>query len=447
MKIAVIGTGYVGLVSGTCFAESGNNVICVDINENKVKRLSEGEIVIYEPGLEVLFQRNLKENRLYFTTDLKHAVKNSDLIFLALPTPPGEDGSADLSYVLGVAGDIGKILDEIKEYKVIINKSTVPVGTAEKVHAKISENYSGEFDVVSNPEFLREGVAVEDFMKPDRVVVGTTSERAIKLMTQLYAPFVRQGNPVYFMDERSAELTKYAANSYLAMRITFMNELANLCEKVGADVETVRTGMGSDNRIGKRFLFPGIGYGGSCFPKDVQALVQTSQQHNYPFNILKSVIEVNDQQKFVLADKIISYFNGELKDKKIAIWGLAFKPNTDDIREAPALYIIPKLVEAGASVYCYDPEGMKNTKEYFEKNHPNMIQNIHFRKDDYEVLHEVDALAICTEWSNFRTPDFEKMKKVMNSNVIFDGRNLFDIEQMKNAGFYYNSIGRKTINT
>ncbi|HQW47683.1 MAG TPA: UDP-glucose/GDP-mannose dehydrogenase family protein, partial [Chitinophagaceae bacterium] len=386
MKIAVIGTGYVGLVSGTCFAESGNNVICVDIDKHKVEKLSNGEIVIYEPGLEVLFERNLKEKRLFFTTDLRYAVENSDLIFLALPTPPGEDGSADLSYVLGVAENIGKILNEIQQYKVVINKSTVPVGTAEKVAAKIKENYSGEFDVVSNPEFLREGVAVDDFMKPDRVVVGCSSERAKKLMNQLYSPFIRQGNPIYFMDERSAELTKYAANSYLAMRITFMNELANLCEKVGADVETVRVGMGSDNRIGKRFLFPGIGYGGSCFPKDVQALVQTSNQYQYPYNLLKAVIEVNDQQKFVLADKIIAYFNNDLKGKKIAVWGLSFKPNTDDIREAPALFIIPKLVAAGATVMCYDPEGMPNTKNYFEKNHSDLMNSIQFVADDYDVL-------------------------------------------------------------
>ncbi|HMT36809.1 MAG TPA: UDP-glucose/GDP-mannose dehydrogenase family protein, partial [Chitinophagaceae bacterium] len=420
-------------------------VICVHIDKHKVEKLSNGEIVIYEPGLEVLFERNLKEKRLFFTTDLRYAVENSDLIFLALPTPPGEDGSADLSYVLGVAENIGKILNEIQQYKVVINKSTVPVGTAEKVAAKIKENYSGEFDVVSNPEFLREGVAVDDFMKPDRVVVGCSSERAKKLMNQLYSPFIRQGNPIYFMDERSAELTKYAANSYLAMRITFMNELANLCEKVGADVETVRVGMGSDNRIGKRFLFPGIGYGGSCFPKDVQALVQTSNQYQYPYNLLKAVIEVNDQQKFVLADKIIAYFNNDLKGKKIAVWGLSFKPNTDDIREAPALFIIPKLVAAGATVMCYDPEGIPNTKNYFEKNHADLMNSIQFVADDYDVLEGADALAICTEWSIFRTPDFEKMKASMKQQVIFDGRNLFDLEQMKDAGFYYNSIGRKTI--
>nr|MBP6315574.1 UDP-glucose/GDP-mannose dehydrogenase family protein [Chitinophagaceae bacterium] len=445
MKIAVVGTGYVGLVSGTCFAESGNKVICVDIDENKVEKLSKGEIVIYEPGLEVIFERNLKEKRLFFTTDLRYAVENSELIFLALPTPPGEDGSADLSYVLGVAEDIGKILKEINQYKVVINKSTVPVGTAEKVTEKIRMHYDGDFDVVSNPEFLREGVAVEDFMKPDRVVVGCSSERAKKLMTQLYSPFIRQGNPIYFMDERSAEITKYAANSYLAMRITFMNELANLCEKVGADVETVRVGMGSDNRIGKRFLFPGIGYGGSCFPKDVQALVQTAHQYNYPYSMLKAVIEVNDQQKFILAEKIISYFTNDLSGKKIAIWGLSFKPNTDDIREAPALFIIPRLIQAGATVTCYDPEGMPNTKNYFKKNHPEIMENIHFVEDDYEALRDVDALAICTEWSIFRTPDFDKMKSMMKSKCIFDGRNLFDLEQMKDAGFYYNSIGRKTI--
>jgi UDPglucose 6-dehydrogenase len=374
------------------------------------------------------------------------AVEKAELIFLALPTPPGEDGSADLSYVLGVASEIGKMLSDIKQYKVVINKSTVPVGTAEKVAAKIKENYQGEFDVVSNPEFLREGVAVDDFMKPDRVVVGCSSDRAKKLMEQLYNPFVRQGNPIYFMDERSAEITKYAANSYLAMRITFMNELANLCEKVGADVETVRKGMGSDNRIGKRFLFPGIGYGGSCFPKDVQALVQTSNQYGYDYSILNAVMNVNDNQKLVLADKIISYYNGDLKGKKIAVWGLAFKPNTDDIREAPALYIIPKLVEAGAEVICYDPEGMKNTKAYFESNHADMMPNISFGNDAYEVLDDTDSLAICTEWNIFRTPEFDVMKSAMKSNVIFDGRNLYDLHQMEEQGFYYNSIGRKIIN-
>lgn len=447
MNIAVVGTGYVGLVSGTCFAESGNQVICVDIDQQKVDKLSAGEIVIYEPGLEVLFQRNLKEQRIHFTTDLKEAVAKSDLIFLALPTPPGEDGSADLGYVLGVAEQIGKLLNSLQAYKVIINKSTVPVGTAEKVATKIRENYQGEFDVVSNPEFLREGVAVDDFMKPDRVVVGCSSERAKKMMQQLYAPFVRQGNPIYFMDERSAEITKYAANSYLAMRITFMNELANLCEKVGADVETVRIGMGSDTRIGKRFLFPGIGYGGSCFPKDVQALVHTSSQYDYNFDILNSVIQVNDRQKLVLADKIIEYFQGDLTGKKIACWGLAFKPNTDDIREAPALYIIPALIQRGAKIICYDPEGMKNTRMYFEQIHPELLERIEFGENAYSILDDADALAICTEWNIFRTPDFDTIKQKMKQAVIFDGRNLFDMQEMTNAGFYYNSIGRKVIQT
>lgn len=445
MKIAVVGTGYVGLVSGTCFAESGNQVICVDINEKKVERLRSGEIVIYEPGLEVLFQRNLKQNRLSFTTNLKEAIEASDLIFLALPTPPGADGAADLRYVLGVAEDLGKILSAHQQYKVVINKSTVPVGTAEKVRDKIRENFQGEFDVVSNPEFLREGVAVDDFMKPDRVVVGCSSERARKLMQQLYTPFVRQGNPIYFMDERSAEITKYAANSYLAMRITFMNELANLCEKVGADVETVRVGMGSDNRIGKRFLFPGIGYGGSCFPKDVQALVQTSSQYGYEYKILNAVISTNDQQKLILSEKIKNYFGHDLNNRTIAVWGLSFKPNTDDIREAPVLYIIPQLVAAGARVICFDPEGMPNTKEYFETHAAELMDKIEFGEDQYEILKDADALAICTEWNIFRTPDFNLIKSKMKAPVIFDGRNLYDLPVAQEAGFYYESIGRKIV--
>jgi len=445
MNIAIVGTGYVGLVSGTCFSESGNQVICVDIDEKKVERLTKGEVVIYEPGLEVIFERNLKAGRLHFTTDLNSAVEKSDLIFLALPTPPGEDGSADLSYVLGVAEHIGNILKEHKAYKVVINKSTVPVGTAEKVQAKIAENFDGEFDVVSNPEFLREGVAVDDFMKPDRVVVGTSSERARGLMEQLYKPFVRQGNPVYFMDERSAEITKYAANSYLATRITFMNELANICEKVGADVDVVRKGMGSDTRIGKRFLFPGIGYGGSCFPKDVQALARTSHQNGYDFNILDSVMKVNDKQKLVLFEKIKEYYTGDLSGKIIAIWGLAFKPNTDDVREAPALYIIEKLVEAGAQVQAFDPEATENVMKHFENKSDDFLQKISYADSAYDALEGSDCLAILTEWSIFRTPDFEQMRSKLTEPVIFDGRNLYDLDVLQKEGFYYNSIGRKVI--
>jgi UDPglucose 6-dehydrogenase len=409
-----------------------------------VQRLQAGEIVIYEPGLEVLFDRNIKENRLHFTTNLEEAFVASDFIFLALPTPPGEDGSADLSYILGVANELGKLLAKYKTYKVIINKSTVPVGTAELVKNAILENYLGEFDVVSNPEFLREGVAVEDFMKPDRVVIGCSSEKAQKMMHDLYAPFVRQGNPIYFMDERSAEVTKYAANSYLAMRITFMNELANLCEKVGADVETVRVGMGSDSRIGKRFLFSGIGYGGSCFPKDVQALVKTANQNDYPYEILKSVIAVNDKQKLVLADKIKKYYNNDLSGKTIAIWGLAFKPNTDDIREAPSLYIIPALIEAGAKIVAYDPEGIENVEKYFANNDA-VAPHIDYATNAYDALKGADCLAILTEWGIFRAPEFDRMKENLATPIIFDGRNLYDLPSMQEMGFYYNSIGRKVI--
>lgn len=442
MNIAVVGTGYVGLVTGTCLSETGNNVICVDIDANKVAKLQAGQIPIFEPGLDVLFQRNIKEGRLHFTTNLEEAIQNTTLIFLALPTPPGGDGSADLSFVLGVAEQLGKIM---KDYKVIINKSTVPVGTAEKTSAAIAKNATVEFDVVSNPEFLREGVAVDDFMKPDRVVVGTRSERARKLMEELYKPFVRQGNPIYFMDERSSEMTKYAANSYLATRISFMNELANLCEKTGADVETVRMGMGSDARIGKRFLFPGIGYGGSCFPKDVQALAKTADDHNYDFKILKAVMTVNEKQKHVLVEKIINHYGNDLSGKKIAIWGLAFKPNTDDIREAPALYIIEDLLDAGAEIVAYDPEGMPNVQQYFSNLPEEKKARLHFSDKNYQALEGADFLAILTEWTEFRTPDFVKVKSMLKEAVIFDGRNLYDLDTMKDAGFYYNSIGRKTI--
>lgn len=436
MKIAVVGTGYVGLVSGTCFAETGNHVICVDIDENKVRRMQQGEVPIYEPGLEILFERNKRQGRLEFTTDLAKAIEKSEIIFLALPTPPDEDGSADLKYILGVADDLSKI---IKDYKVIVDKSTVPVGTAEKVHAILAKNLSEDlFDVVSNPEFLREGVAVEDFLKPDRVVIGTKSEKARKVMKQLYEPFVRQGNPIYFMDERSAEMTKYAANSYLATRISFMNEIANLCEKVGANVDSVRVGMGSDSRIGKRFLFPGVGYGGSCFPKDVQALAKTAGDHEYDFKILKSVMNVNQIQKHRLTEKIKNHFDGDLKGKTIAIWGLAFKPNTDDIREAPALYLINDLIAAGAKIKAFDPEAMPNVRAEYNGQ-------VSMAQDQYEALIGADALAIVTEWSVFRTPSFDVMKELLKNPVIFDGRNLYDVETMSGLGFRYESIGRNPI--
>nr|WP_199077956.1 UDP-glucose/GDP-mannose dehydrogenase family protein [Pedobacter sp. ASV19] len=435
MKIAVIGTGYVGLVTGTCLAETGNNVICVDIDEAKVQKMQHGIIPIYEPGLDVLFHRNIAQQRLTFTTDLGIAVREAQIIFMALPTPPGGDGAADLSYILGAAKDISKL---VTEYKVIVNKSTVPVGTADKVQAVFTAHTDVEIDVVSNPEFLREGVAVEDFMKPDRVVIGTGSEKAKKLMAELYAPYVRQGNPVLFMDERSSELTKYAANSFLATKITFMNEIANLCEIVGADVDAVRKGIGSDDRIGKRFLFPGIGYGGSCFPKDVQALAKSADEHAYDFQILKAVMDVNERQKVVLVDKVLKYYKGDLKGKHFALWGLAFKPETDDIREAPALYIIDHLVKNGATVTAFDPEGMKNVQGI-------LGDKIKFAKDQYEALADADALLIATEWSVFRNPDFERMESSLTNKVIFDGRNLYDLQKMIDLGYYYNSIGRKLV--
>ncbi|OZA64386.1 MAG: UDP-glucose 6-dehydrogenase [Sphingobacteriia bacterium 39-39-8] len=432
MRIAVVGTGYVGLVSGTCFAETGIKVTCVDIDPKKVAKLSNGEITIYEPGLEKIFLRNTREGRLKFTTNLEEGIKDAEIIFLALPTPPGADGSADLKYILGVANDLGKILTD---YKVIVDKSTVPVGTAAKVRAAIAANFKGDFDVVSNPEFLREGVAVDDFMKPDRVVIGASSDRARKVMGDLYAPFVRQGNPIIYMDEKSAELTKYAANSFLATKISFMNEVAVLCEKVGADVDMVRKGIGSDDRIGKRFLFPGIGYGGSCFPKDVQALIMSSEEVGYNFQILKAVEEVNEKQKLHLMPKINAYFNHDLKGKHFALWGLAFKPNTDDIREAPALYIIKALTAAGATVTAYDPEAMPNVQAQI-----GHIAN--YANDQYSCLAGADALIIATEWSEFRTPDFEIIESKLKNKVIFDGRNLFENKQMTDLGYRYESIGR-----
>jgi len=435
MKIAVIGTGYVGLVTGTCLAETGNTVICVDINEEKVLKMQNGVIPIYEPGLDVLFLRNIVQKRLTFTTDLAAAVKDAQIIFMALPTPPGGDGAADLSYILGAAKDISKL---VTEYKVIVNKSTVPVGTADKVQAVFAENTDIEIDVVSNPEFLREGVAVEDFMKPDRVVIGTRSERAQKLMAELYGPYVRQGDPILFMDEKSSELTKYAANSFLATKITFMNEVANLCEVVGADVDAVRRGIGSDERIGRRFLFPGIGYGGSCFPKDVQALAKSAEENNYDFQILKAVMHINGKQKTVLVDKLLKYYKNDLKGKHFALWGLSFKPETDDIREAPALYIIDELVKQGATISVFDPEGMHNVKGLIG-------DKVSYAENQYDALAGADALLIATEWSVFRNPDFDKMEEKLANKVIFDGRNLYDLQKMIDLGYYYNSIGRKLI--
>ncbi|MFT6166741.1 MAG: UDPglucose 6-dehydrogenase [Vicingaceae bacterium] len=435
MKIAVVGTGYVGLVTGTCLAETGNEVICVDIDRQKVEKMKNGIVPIYEPHLDVIFERNIKQNRLSFTTDLESAVNDATIIFLALPTPPGEDGSADLSYVIGVAEQLGKI---ITDYKVIVDKSTVPVGTAEKVHAAVAKNAKVEFDIVSNPEFLREGFAVDDFLKPDRVVIGTTSTRAKELLTELYKPYVRQGNPIIFMDEKSAELTKYAANAFLATKITFMNEIANFCEKVGADVDAVRVGIGSDTRIGKRFLFPGIGYGGSCFPKDVQALAKSGTEAGYDFKILESVMKVNQDQKTALMPKILEHYNGDIKGKKVALWGLAFKPDTDDIREAPALYLIDELLAAGASISAYDPEAMSNVQELIG-------DKINFALSAYDACKGADFLLIATEWSVFRTPDFSKLKEKLNDLVIFDGRNLYDLPMMEKENFTYVSIGRNKV--
>lgn len=432
MKISVIGTGYVGLVTGTCLAETGNEVLCVDIDEQKVQKMKNGEVPIYEPHLDVLFERNIKANRLNFSTSLEEGLEHGEVIFLALPTPEDEDGSADLKYILGVAKDIGKLMTK---YKVIVDKSTVPVGTSDKVKETIAENSSVDFDVVSNPEFLREGFAVDDFLKPERIVVGASSQRAIDIMQTLYKPFVRSGNPIIIMDERSAELTKYAANAFLATKITFMNEIANFCDKVGADVDKVRIGMGTDSRIGKRFLFPGIGYGGSCFPKDVKALHKSGKDSSYDFKILDAVINVNQNQKTILVPRINAFFNNDIKGKTFAVWGLAFKPETDDIREAPSLYIINELLDAGAKIKAFDPEAMPNVKR-------KLGDKIEFSKDMYNALEGADALIICTEWSIFRTPRFDKIKEKLNHKVIFDGRNLYDSNDPAEYGLDYFSIGR-----
>lgn len=434
-KIAVIGTGYVGLVSGTCFAETGNDVICVDIDESKVEKMRQGIVPIYEPHLDVVFERNIKQKRLRFTTNLEEAVDFAEIIFLALPTPPGEDGSADLSYVLDVSEKLGKI---IKDYKVIVDKSTVPVGTAEKVEAAIAANAKVEFAVVSNPEFLREGFAIDDFLNPDRVVVGTSDPRAVKVMTELYKPFIRDGHPLIIMDEKSAELTKYAANAFLATKITFMNEIANFCELVGADVDWVRQGIGSDSRIGHKFLYPGIGFGGSCFPKDVSALLKSGKAVGYNFEIINSVLEVNEKQKVTMVQKIISQFGKDLKGRHFALWGLAFKPDTDDIREASALYIIDSLLKLGATVTAYDPEAMDNVKSLLK-------DKIEFAENLYDALNNADALLIATEWGAFKNPDFDKVKSLLKNHIIFDGRNIYELDQMKQLGIQYSSVGRQIV--
>lgn len=438
MNLAVIGTGYVGLVSGTCFAEMGNHVICVDNDSKKLKLLNDRIVPIYEPGLEILFNRNIEKKRLTFTNNLKDAVLESEMIFLCLPTPQDDDGSADLKYVYGVAEEIGKILKESKtdDFKIIVNKSTVPVGTAAAV-TKIFENAGlVNFEVVSNPEFLREGFAVDDFMKPDRIVVGARTKEVFEKMNALYEPFVRQGNPIIEMEPESSEVTKYAANSYLAMRITYMNELANFCESVGANVDLVRRGIGADTRIGKRFLFPGIGYGGSCFPKDVNALIKTSNDHNSPIRLLKVVDEVNKLQKLILVNKILKYFNGDIKNKKFAVWGLAFKPNTDDMREAPAIVIIKELIRLGAEVSAYDPAALENAKYYLK-------DILEYSSNQYDVLKDADALLTLTEWNEFRNPDFDRIKSELKFPLIFDGRNIYDPKKIEELGIVYFSIGRK----
>ena len=436
MNITVIGTGYVGLVTGTCLADMGNYVTCVDIDKEKVRLMQKGKVPIYEPNLEELFLRNITGDRLHFTTDLKSAIKDSTIIFLALPTPQDGDGAADMSYVENVAHDLGKIIDN---YKIIVNKSTVPVGTSDKVKEIIATHTKIEFDVVSNPEFLREGYAVKDFMEPQRIIIGSSSAKAKEILSKLYKPFINVKRPIIFMDERSSELTKYASNTFLATKITFMNEVANLCEKIGADVDLVRIGMGSDARIGNRFLFPGIGYGGSCFPKDVNALVKSSDDVSYDFKILKSVLKVNDKQKKSLVPKVLRYFDENISGKKIAVWGLSFKPNTDDVREAPAIHVINELLLKDAKISAYDPEAMANIKKLYG-------DKITYGKNAYEILQDVDCLLICTEWSEFTSPNFDKMKSLMKNPVIFDGRNIFDLEVMENSGFHYESVGRAIVN-
>lgn len=438
MKIAVIGTGYVGLVTGTCFSETGLTVYCVDIDKEKIDKLNKGIVPIYEPGLEPMIKKNREKGRLFFTTNLQEAIKDADAAFISVGTPPDEDGSADLKHVLAVAKDIGKYLDH---YMVIVTKSTVPVGTAEKVRKAIQEELDKrgvkiEFDVASNPEFLKEGDAVNDFMRPDRIVIGVDNGRAKEVMTKLYKPFLLNNHPIYFMDIASAELTKYAANAMLATRISFMNELSRLAEKVGADINNVRLGIGSDPRIGNKFLYAGTGYGGSCFPKDVKALIKTAEENGIDLSILKAVENVNNTQKHILVDKLLNYYNGDVKDKIITIWGLSFKPNTDDMREAPSLVIIDRLLKLGAKVKAYDPVAMNEAKR-------RIGDKIEYASDQYEALIDSDALLLVTEWNEFRMPNFKVMSRLMRNKAIFDGRNIYEPKEVKKHGFYYIGIGRK----
>lgn len=432
MKICVIGSGYVGLVDGACFAETGNDVVCVDKDAAKIERLLKGEIPIYEPGLDILVQKNVAKKRLRFSTNITEAVQLSDICFIAVGTPSGEDGSADLQYVLAAAKAIGEALNG---YKIIVDKSTVPVGTADKVRATIKAVTKHDFDVVSNPEFLKEGAAINDFMKPERIVIGAESERAFALMDQLYSPFIRTGAPVIKMNTRSAEMTKYAANAMLATKISFMNDIANLCECVGADADMVRKGIGSDSRIGSKFLFPGIGYGGSCFPKDVKAIIHTGEEHNYSLEVLKAVEAVNNRQKMVLVNKVLAHYQGDISGKTFAIWGLAFKPQTDDMREAPAIVIIKSLLKAGAKIQAHDPEAMQEAKKSFG-------DTITYCPTDYEAVDGADALLVLTEWNEFREPDFQRIKKLLKQPVVFDGRNIYAKSTMQKEGFTYYSIGR-----
>ncbi len=432
MKVTVIGTGYVGLVTGTCLAESGNTVACVDTDPRKIEMLKKGIVPIYEPGLKEVMDRNVAQGRLSFTTDLYSVMDDSEILMIAVGTPPGEDGSADLQYVLAVAESIGK---RLKSYKVIVNKSTVPIGSGDRVREAIKKHTDVEFDVVSNPEFLKEGDAVNDFMKPDRIVIGVSSSRAEELMKRLYAPFHRTGHRVVTMDVRSAEMTKYAANAMLATKITFMNEIANLCEECGADINHVRFGIGSDKRIGPHFLFAGIGYGGSCFPKDVSALIRIAHQYNMNLKILDAVDEVNHKQRTRLVEKVVKRFGEDLTGLKFGIWGLSFKPRTDDMREAPSIYVIEMLKERGAELHVYDPQAMENARPIFG-------DKAHFHDDYYSLLKDADALLICTEWQEFREPDFVRIKSLLKRPIIFDGRNLFEPPHMREIGFEYFGIGR-----